>query len=227
MQLEFPLFDQAEYRGWLRESAYRLADVQCQRQRITYHCIAGSVLDQSVLKDLSQIDVELALCDGDVCKVAQQWNVVSVHSIVHSVHPLQNLGDFAIVELAHDEEIAVLALGGFLCDADPFSSEHPADMRHSVQSEAIHADFIYHPLSPSLYILSDFGIRVIDVGEHEIISVDFEIIDVGGPILLAPGWIHSCSGTGKRLWRIHDLVDSVLLSALVPVCAVEVLPVPF
>lgn len=201
--------------------------MQCWRQRATYHCIAGSVLDQSVLKDLSQVDVELALCHGDFCEVAQQWNVVSVHSVVHSVHPLQNLGDFTIVELAHNEELTMLALGGFLCDTNPFSGEHPADVRHSIQSEAIHTDFIHHPFSPSLHILSNFGVRVIDVGEHEIISVNFEIIDVGGPILLAPGWIHSCSRTRKRLWRIHDLVDSILLSSLVPVCTVEVLPVPF
>ena len=185
------------------------------------------MLNQGVLKDLSQVDLGLVLCHGELCEIAQQRNVVSVYAVVHSVHPLQNLGDFAIVELAHDEEFTVLTLGRFLCDADPFSGEHPADVRHSIQSEAVHTHFIHHPLSPSLHILSDFGVGVVDVSEHEIVAVAFEIIDVGGPVLLAPGWIHSGSRTGKCLWRVHDLVDSILLSALVPVCAAEVLPVPF
>lgn len=184
-------------------------------------------MNQGVLKDLPQVDVELALRHGGFCEVAQQRNVVGVHSVVHSVHPLQNLGDLAIVELAHDEELTVLALGRFLCDADPFSGEHPADVRYSIQSEAIHADFVHHPLSPFLYILSDFSVRIVDVGEHEVVSVAFKVIDIGGPVLLTPGWIHSCSRTGECLWRVHDLVDSILLSELVPICATEVLPVPF
>lgn len=59
-----------------------------QTEQTTYHCMVGSVLDQGVLKDLSQVDVKFVLCHGDLGKVAQKWDVVSVHSVVHSVHPL-------------------------------------------------------------------------------------------------------------------------------------------
>ena len=163
----------------------------------TYHRIAGSVLDQGVLKNLSQVDVKLVLCHRDLGKVAQQWDVVSVHSAVHSVHPLQDLVHIAIVELAHDEQFAILALGRFLCDADPSSSEHPADVRYSIQSEAIHANFAYHPLAPFLHVLSDFSVRVVDVGEHKIVIVAIGIIDIGRPILLAPVWVNGCSRTRK------------------------------
>jgi hypothetical protein len=185
------------------------------------------MLDQGVLKDLSQVDVKLALCRGDLGKVAQEWDVVSVHSVVHSVHPLRDLVHVSVVEFAHDEQFTMLAFGRFFCNADPSSGEHPADVRYSVQSEAVHANFTYHPLAPSLHILSNLSIRVIDVGEHEVVIVAHGIINVGGPILLAPVWVNGCSGTRKCLWRIDDFVDGILLRTLIPVCTAEVLPMPF
>ena len=144
----------------------------------------------------------------------------------HSVHPLEDLGNVPAIELAHDEEIAVLALGSLLCDADPFMGEHPAEVRHGIQSEAIDANLAHHPIAPFLDVFSDFGVGVVDVGKHEIVSVAHAVVHVGSPVLLAPVGVHGGTRARKCLWCIDNLVDGVLLGALVPVGAVEMLPVP-
>lgn len=98
-------------------------------------------------------------------------------------------------------------------------------MLDGVEPEAIDLNIVDHPSSPIEEILPNFKVTVVDVGEHKIVGVAVLVVNINGPVF------RSSAPNGLALflgrWWIDDLENGVLLSSLIPVGAIEMLPVPF
>jgi len=80
-----------------------------------------------------------------------------------------------------------------------------ADMLDGVQAESVHARLGKVPQAPALHFLHYLGFGKIDVREHEVIVIARLVPNEG-----LPGGV-----------VFHELIDSLLVSPLIPVDAVE------
>jgi hypothetical protein len=87
--------------------------------------------------------------------------------VLHLAQPLGHALRVAGPELAHAEDVAAL-LPQIL---HPLVGEALREVLHGVEPEPFQPEFLGDPNTPVLDILFDFWVRVVNVGEHHVISV--------------------------------------------------------
>lgn len=149
------------------------------------------------------------------------------HTLSHPINPPSELYHIVHPVLAQYQKISLLLTSGIPDVVDPFSCKVPAVMLNCVESEAINPDILYHPLSPSQDVFSNFRVCVVDIREHQIISIPILVIHILRPAFLLSAWVGRSTRARGIFRRINDLVDGMAFGALVPIGTIEVLPMPF
>jgi hypothetical protein len=163
----------------------------------------GGRLDEGVVEDLAQVG---GFGFGEGREVVQQRRVVQRELVVHVIEPGAHELHVARPELAHDEDV-VAALAPHRLE--PLAREPRAEVLHRVQPEPLEPQLLGDPDTPLLDVLAHLRVRVVDVGEHHVVSVSRLAVDRLAPALVVA----------------NDLIDGLLLIRLVVVCAAKVLPV--
>lgn len=121
-------------------------------------------------------------------KVVQERRVVQSESFRHLTQVFRKVFDISSPELANVEEFTT-----FLVQLlNPFIREAAGKVLHSVQAETLEANLLGYPLAPVLDIITDFRVRVVQVGKHEEVCIAVLIVYARTPSLVLTLNLEDC-----------------------------------